>query len=535
MTAPAAEMDRIAQIVTEVESGNSKQKNTRFYPLVGAEPVPLAKAMQESFAKASFSADTVSGGVFATATEDDQLEIAKVVDEINAQPTKLPTLKAFVLKHANPEKVAEALQNAFGRRTTAGVSFSREAKSVFVVAGRQDLTVAEQLVEQFDVPDSSIDSKRLQLFSLNGADGKSLITSIESLFKEDSNRVDVKYDPLNQQLIVTGTASQLKSVEEAVKQFAPPPRELEIIQLNTADPFSFKLAADALFQDEALSSAPMISVDANQQQVLVRATKDQLESIRKLLQQMGETQTTKTTDVSAGSGRLRFVPIKRSSKQLLEDIQKVWPNMRSNPINVMNPMPIEPGTKEAVPPQPVAPKKTDDLGQSRSKVVERLASAQAMPDNQQIASEQRPPIIVVTGEDQWTLASDDLNALDAFTQLLDSLMSPKVTPFATAGNFSVYILRHADASHLQEILVDLFRTGDSGRRTSLSDALQRVKIVADARINGLIIGGNRADRKIVEELLAVFDSEDLLDTLQQITPNIVQLESASAKNVVSII
>lgn len=535
VTAPAAEMDRIAQIVTEVESGNSKQKNTRFYPLVGAEPVPLAKAMQESFAKASFSADTVSGGVFATATEDDQLEIAKVVDEINAQPTKLPTLKAFVLKHANPEKVAEALQNAFGRRTTAGVSFSREAKSVFVVAGRQDLTVAEQLVEQFDVPDSSIDSKRLQLFSLNGADGKSLITSIESLFKEDSNRVDVKYDPLNQQLIVTGTASQLKSVEEAVKQFAPPPRELEIIQLNTADPFSFKLAADALFQDEAVSSAPMISVDANQQQVLVRATKDQLESIRKLLQQMGETQTTKTTDVSAGSGRLRFVPIKRSSKQLLEDIQKVWPSMRSNPINVMNPMPIEPGTKEAVPPQPVAPKKTDDLGQSRSKVVERLASAQAMPDNQQIASEQRPPIIVVTGEDQWTLASDDLNALDAFTQLLDSLMSPKVTPFATAGNFSVYILRHADASHLQEILVDLFRTGDSGRRTSLSDALQRVKIVADARINGLIIGGNRADRKIVEELLAVFDSEDLLDTLQQITPNIVQLESASAKNVVSII
>ena len=62
-----------------------------------------------------------------------------------------------------------------------------------------------------------------------------------------------------------------------------------------------------------------------------------------------------------------------------------------------------------------------------------------------------------------------------------------------------------------------------------------MKIVADPRINGLIIGGNRADRKIVEELLAVFDSEDLLDTLQQITPNIVQLQSASAKNVVSII
>ena len=532
VTAPAAEMERIAQIVTEVESGGSKEKNTRFYSLVGAEPVPLSKALQDSFPKASFSADSISGGVFATATDEDQLAIAKVVEEINAQPTKLPTLKAFVLRHANPEKVAEALQSAFGRRSTAGVSFSRETKSVFVVAGRQDLTVAEQLVEQFDVPNTSSDSKRLQLFSLSGADGKSVITSIESLFKEDADRVDVKYDSLKQQLIVTGTASQLKSVEEAVKQFAPPPRELEIIQLTSADPFSFKLAADALFQDEAISSAPMISVDSNQQQVLVRATQEQLESIRKLLKQMGESQT---NNVSAGSGRLRFIPIHRSSKQLLEDIQKLWPTMRSNPINVVNPVQIKSEIQQEAPPIPVAPKKIDDLGQSRSKVVQKLASAQALPDDQQTAPIQRPPIIVVTGEEQWTVASDDMEALDLFTRLLDTVMNPKVTPFATAGNFSVYILRHTDAKHLQEILVDLFRTGESSKRTSFSDAIQRVKIVADPRINGLIIGGNRADRKIVEELLAVFDSEDLLDTLQQITPNLVQLQSASAKNVVSII
>jgi type II secretory pathway component GspD/PulD (secretin) len=364
------------------------------------------------------------------------------------------------------------------------------------------------------------------------------MTSIESLFKEDADRVDVKYDPLKQQLIVTGTASQLKSVEEAVKQFAPPPRELEIIQLNSADPFSFKLAADALFQDEGISSAPMISIDSNQQQVLVRATPDQLESIRKLLKQMGESQS---NNVSAGSGRLRFVPIHRSSKQLLEDIQKLWPTLRSNPINVVNPMPIKSEIQNEAPPIPVAPKKPeapkkiDDLGQSRSKLVQKLASSQAMPDDQQTAPVQRPPIIVVTGEEQWTVASDDMEALDLFTRLLDTVMNPKVTPFATAGNFSVYILRHTDAKHLQEILVDLFRTGESGKRTQFSDAIQRVKIVADTRINGLVIGGNRADRKIVEELLAVFDSEDLLDTLQQITPIIVQLQSASAKNVVSII
>ena len=247
----------------------------------------------------------MSGGIFATATEQDHIEIAKVVSEINAQPTKLPTLKAFVLKHANPEAVAESLQSAFGRRSTAGVSFSRDTKSVFVVGGRQDLMVAEQLVEQIDSPKSTRATKKLQIFSLGGADGKSITTSIESLFKEDPSRVDVRYDSVNERLFVTGTESQLKSVEEAIRQFAPLPRELEIIQLNSADPFSFKLAVETLFQDEPITTAPTISVDTNQQQVLVRATKDQLESIRKLLKQMGESQA---SNVSVGSGRLRFVP-----------------------------------------------------------------------------------------------------------------------------------------------------------------------------------------------------------------------------------
>jgi len=532
VTAPSAEMERIAQIVTEVESGSLKSRQTRFYMLASAEPLPLSKALLESFSKASFSADSASGGIFATATEEDHVAIAKVVDEVNSQPSKLPSLKAFVLKHAKAELVADALQNAFGRRSTAGVSFSRDANSVFVVGSRQELLVAEQMIEQFDSAQATSESKKLKLFSLSGVDGKAVTTSMESLFKGDSSLVDVRYDALNEQLFVTGTPSQLQLVEEAIKQFAPPPRELEIIQLNAADPFSFKLAADALFQDEPMSSAPMISVDSNQQQVLVRATKEQLESIRKLLKQMGESQS---SNVPVGSGRLRFVPVHRSSKQLLEDIQQLWPTIRNNPINVVNPRPLERDRLNAEPQAPVAPKKSNDLGQTSTSPFQRLASAQVNPDTQQPVQNQSPPIIVVTGDDQWTLASDDTEALELFTRLLDTLMNPTVTPFATAGNFSVYILRHADAKHLQELLTDLFRTGDSSRRSSISDAIQRVKIVADSRINALIIGGNRADRKIVEELLAVFDSEDLLDTLQQISPSMVQLQSASAKQVASIV
>jgi type II secretory pathway component GspD/PulD (secretin) len=153
-----------------------------------------------------------------------------------------------------------------------------------------------------------------------------------------------------------------------------------------------------------------------------------------------------------------------------------------------------------------------------------------------------PPVVVVAGDGQWTLASDDPEALVAMERLLATLLNPTMEPFATAGNYSVYILRHADAKQLRELLGELFRSGErrgfsggiasgSSSSSASADAFQRLKIVADTRTNALVIGGNRADRKIIEDLLGVFDSKDLIDRLQQITPMIIPIKNASAETV----
>ena len=532
VTANADDMKRIAQVIEEVEAGGTTPRETQFLAITNVDPTPLAKALKDSFPKATFSADSVSGGVFATATLEEHAAISKVVESLNEQPTRLPTLKAFVLKHTSPETVASALENAFGKRTTVGVSFSRETKSVFVVGSNQELKIASQLVEQLDVVKSSEDDRKLRLFSLSGVDGKSIATSIESLFKDSAAKVAVSYDVLNEQLYVTGDPEHLKLVEDALTQLAPPKRELEIIQLEATDPYSFKTAAEALFGDEPLNHAPQITVDSNLQQVLVRATPEQLESIHKLLKQMGEASAVNST---VKSGRLRFVPVHRNSQRLLEEIQRLWPTMRDNPLQIIEPAGVAPKLDAAPVKSPV--------GSVPSATTARVRLASTPTQPQTADTPQAPtgpqvkpsPIIVVLGEDQWTLASDDTAALDQFNRLLDSMLSPAVTPFATTGNFSVYLLRHAGADQVQELLTDLFKPGDRSSRSPTVDVFQRVKIVADARINGLIVSGNRADRKIIEELLGVIDSEELLDTLQQLTPTTVQLQSASAKSVAGII
>jgi type II secretory pathway component GspD/PulD (secretin) len=144
-----------------------------------------------------------------------------------------------------------------------------------------------------------------------------------------------------------------------------------------------------------------------------------------------------------------------------------------------------------------------------------------------------PPVVLITGDEQWTIASEDEEALNQFESLLETLLNPSVQPYAKAGNFAVYILRHADATEVRDLLMDLF--GLSSQRSVFGSSMQRLKIVADPRINALVIGGNLAERKTAEELLGVIDSEELIDRLQQITPKIVTLKTANAKNVLDVL
>ncbi|MFN9606121.1 MAG: secretin N-terminal domain-containing protein, partial [Planctomycetota bacterium] len=534
VTAASNDLQRISDVVKSVDQGEGSGKTTRYFPLGAADPLALSRALIESFPKAKFGADATNGGLFATSNEQELESISKIVSEVNQQPGKLPSFRAFPLKHANAESVAKSLTTALGTRSTAGITYQRDAKTVFAVGAKQDLTNIEQMIAQMDVPESGENARRLEIISLRGVDGKSISTALESLFKDSAIPAEIKYDTLNEQLFITADPKQLAMITDSLKKLTPPKRELAILQLEDNDPYSFKIMAEALFADEPLNSTPSITVDGNQQQLLVRGTQEQINLIRKLSTQLGEQSRidpVKSDTTSSNPSRLRVVPIHRNPKPLLEDVERLWPLLRGNPIQVVDPKEIS--KEPAVPPQAIP--NTSDLPTAEFEGRSRYVAVQPPADTNSEPSNSLPPVIVVTGENQWTIASDDPDALARLDQLLATLLNPIMEPYATAGNYSVYILRHSDAKQLATLLTDLFRPSERSSRNPVSDALQRVKIVADTRINALVIGGTRADRKVSEELLGVFDSKDLIDRLQRITPILVPLQSASAKNVSDIV
>ena len=102
----------------------------------------------------------------------------------------------------------------------------------------------------------------------------------------------------------------------------------------------------------------------------------------------------------------------------------------------------------------------------------------------------------------------------------------------------LYLLQHASATEIQTTLTELFRPADFRSQrasSSLAEAFRRVKVVADARTNALIVSGSAIDRRLIEQLLGVLDSSELMGSLQQVVPTTLALRSATAQQVLTVL
>lgn len=539
VTTSSEKIQIVESIVKQMEETLVADVTTKGYPLKEADPTALQRALRTSFPRATLSADDVNGTLYVTASESEHIEIAQLIDATNQSLKRKPTLKTFMMQHSNAAEVANSLEEAFGRRSNVGISFDENTGAVFVLGTPDDLSVAEQVVQQMDVVKNPGVGRKLKAFSLSGADGDAIVESVEALFPDSYPEVNVSWDMLKEQLVVIGSTEQLALVEETLKQFAPPERELEIFNLRNSDPNTIQTAINSLFADEPYATSPTVNKDEANSQILVRGTKEQLVLIRQLLQKMGEPLTEQP--IAASRGRVRTVPIQRDSAILLEQLRKVWPQVRDNPLEIVE------VPDESLPTKPESSKSNGvaeppPRGPNPDPIQETVTNPAPTPSANKPApaaapKTNSPPVVVIPGDRQWTIASEDTAALDQFEALLAAGMRQPVLPAASTGNYSVYMLRHADADELQQLFTSLFRRGATtgGSSAFTSSSLMRTTFVADTRINALIMYGGNADRTVIEELLSVLDSDELINQLQLEQPTLISVENTDAQRVVDVL
>jgi type II secretory pathway component GspD/PulD (secretin) len=92
------------------------------------------------------------------------------------------------------------------------------------------------------------------------------------------------------------------------------------------------------------------------------------------------------------------------------------------------------------------------------------------------------------------------------------------------------MLQNTGVSDVQQLLKQLFDELPMNRGNT-----GKVVIVADERLNALIVHGSRRDQEIVEELLQILDTSELPDPLSTSRPELLPLRNTQARRVLEIL
>jgi hypothetical protein len=339
---------------------------------------------------------------------------------------------------------------------------------------------------------------------------------LDTLLEKERARVRMSVEPRSNQLVVIARPDQHRIIRDTIEQLRIEEKQLEIYQLDVLEPSTAELAIDRLFNQAGYGrdpTMPIVDADEDTQQLFISATKEQHAKIRDLLIKMGETGLKL---LRGDRGKMRVVPFQGDSRAAIEEIKRVWPQLRKNPIRIGKPADAAP-TDE--PQKPVDDTPTDNSAARPAGPKVRLVGL-AEPE----PAGELPPVTLVPGRRNITIMSDDPEALDQMESLLRSLSRPTAY---SGRKFSVFPIRHTDVTEIAAKLRELFRS----MRPRWQRSRDTTMIVADERLGAVVVRANRPDRAMIEELIEVLDTPEAPESLAARQPKLIGVKNTRATQI----
>ena len=524
----------------------------------------LAQAVPE--AKVSVGQDASQLVVWART--EDQAIAEKIIEQLESDSTtqKKFELRAYTFKSTGAAAAIPLLNRAVPK---ALLNAGGNPYRLVAWALPTDHAVIDQVIKQLDAehaPDTTV-----EFYDIQNIDSDAALKLVQAMLLKNSFGTSVSLIQGTNQLYVEAHSEQHDMIRDGLKRLRSTAESgFEVFQLETVDPY----AADSLIRrmfSGARSTAPFVEVDSTQQRLYVRGTKDQLIRIRDLLEKMGETSTSETSGGAAGR-KVRVIPFGGDAASALKEIERIWPKLRTNELRIVpaaelksnlllsrpagdpstapNPNPkVAPKLPSPQSPPPPAPEKNDedqfeelddeDLSNADDSATDAPATVQtaSSTENRRLTSvatrqpavpnatddvEPASPIVILPRDGNITLFSDDTDALDQLDKLLRAISGPKQVG---GRGFAVYSLKYAGATTVAETLRQSLKPpSGSGLRSANSGPT----VVADERLNAVVVYGSRTDRASIESLLEALDSSEIPDSKVSNRPKRVAIKNGSA-------
>ncbi|NLX95926.1 MAG: hypothetical protein GXY83_07105 [Rhodopirellula sp.] len=554
-------IDEFSQQISGIE-----QTTSRVYRFETADPQAAYSVLSTLVPDARIALDSMNNSLVVSAMPEDHEKIQATVKEMDREDqSQAPRAEVYRLTAADPTNLLSALTGIYRRRNDVQLSLDEDNGSLIAIASPLEQKKIRELINQIEKLATGESAASLKLYSLENVDSDAALEVLTGLMRKQGAKVRLSVEPRSEQLVAFARPEQHKLIESTLEQLRSEEDQFEIYQLDFVDPMTAELAISRLFSDDYWT-APMVDLDPVTQQLFIRGKPDQLEKIRQLLIKMGETNLTAAPG-SAGGGNLRTIRVRGDVQATIAEIRRVWPQLRQNDLQVFDPSAAtspatpakspkseaaaaateskkpqpkeaeDPFVEEKSPPKkpaapaekPAAPAKdqstrTGSAGRGIFRLVS-YAEAQDAP-----ADAKAPPVVIMPGDGQITIASDDPEALDQLENLLRSLSEASGE---IGRNFHIFPLKHTNAFDVAETVEDLFRENQS--RTGWRRGMSPVVVVPDERMNAILVQANRTDRATIENLLKVIDTDEVPASPDAQRPRIIPIRNADAERVLDVV
>lgn len=433
-----------------------------------------------------------------------------------------PKSKVYQLRLATASNVARMIQQLFNNERDVRVTYDDVLNAVYVTAPPRLLSQIEQLVNDSDK--EGVEANLVsEVLRIREASANDIARALSTAFP-DRKKASFVADGGAGTIFVRAMPTILPEIKQMVEQMDQPrevgTREIAVFELFEIDPFDAQAIADELFKDQSSSERPQIETTFEPPRLIVRATPSQMTEIRQVLAKL---EGGRLKDVGGEPGAngmpdepgVSEKPIERVIRlndadaiATMRAIEHAWALLRRNPLTIV--------------------KRQSPLDALVDPMVEAEPPTVPLVPREDLPGDPKVPVTVIVGNDRLTASSRDLDALE----LLDSLAQAWTEPFDPDKSASrVFYLEHGDVQEIAAAINEAFNGKDRQDSDRRRFRPERVRVVAEANANALIVRANPVDLVNVKDLI---DQLDVLPETEK-KPRIIPLKQADADEVVAVI
>ncbi|MDR1382671.1 MAG: hypothetical protein LBJ67_02300 [Planctomycetaceae bacterium] len=359
--------EKLEEAINTLNINTDLKTFPRMYRLERAGISTALVMLRAYFPGMSLTFDPEARAILAYASEEEHERVAAMVAEIDKDDPKTQvSLKIHPTGMANTQQLLAALRLFYGTSPYFSAVQDTTSRNLIVTATPRQHGMIDSLIQQIKeggLKDPEITLKVYELEKL-GASVYGVTAALGAFFQHEGIEFSPTVDYLNSRMMTLARPQEHAAIESILDSFRMEERILGTFVIQTLDLESVRLAVLQLFAEDSYAKRPIVQLDFYSDTVYVRATQTQLEQIRQLLVNMGETGTMivgsnrvsanmpnippSTSNIGTSTnntGMLRTIQLKGDSVETLRQLQNAWQHINPNNELIINQAEGEPYPK----------------------------------------------------------------------------------------------------------------------------------------------------------------------------------------------